>query len=57
MNKIHGSQLYFDRTKDIMEISTEAYVDSVSGNERSRRDMSRVFNDQDSQLNNSKLTN
>ena len=37
-------------------VKIEAYVDSLTENDRSRRDLSLVMNDQDKDLTNSKLT-
>ena len=37
--------------------ATKSYVDSLSGNDRNRRDMSTVSNDQDNEFDNIRLTN
>ena len=41
----------------IIEIPTKSYVDSLHEINRDRRDLSSVFNDQDSEFDNNKLTN
>ena len=38
-------------------VATKSYVDSLCENDRKKRDMSTVFNDQDNDFNYSKLTN
>ena len=43
--------------KTILEIPTTAYVDSLSENDRNRRDLLPVFNDQNNEFENTKLTN
>ena len=43
--------------KTIIEIPTKSYVDSLHENGRNRRDLSTVFNDQDNEFDNIKLTN
>ena len=40
----------------MIEIPTRAYVDDSHKNSRNRRDISSVFNDQDNQFDNNKLT-
>ena len=40
-----------------MKTLTKPYVDSLSENDRNRRDMSTVFKDQDIEFNNDRLTN
>ena len=42
---------------DDNHIVHKAYVDSLSENERSRRDLSRVFNDQDNEFDNNRPKN
>ena len=42
--------------KTIIEIPTKSFVDSVHESSRNRRDLSSVFNDQDNQFDNNKLT-
>ena len=39
----------------IIEITTKPYVDSLHENNRNRRDLSSVFNDQDNEFDNYKL--
>ena len=41
----------------IIELPTKAYVDSLHESSRNRRDISSVFNDQDNEFDNNKLTN
>ena len=41
----------------VMELPTKSYVDSLHEINRDRRDLSSVFNDQDSEFDNNKLTN
>ena len=41
----------------IIELPTKSYVDSLHENSRNRRDLSSVFNDQDNEFDNNKLTN
>ena len=41
----------------IIELPTKSYVDSLHEINRDRRDLSSVFNDQDNEFNNNKLTN
>ena len=43
--------------KTIIEIPIKLYVDSLHEISRNRRDLSSVFNDQDNELDNNKLTN
>ena len=43
--------------KTIIELPTKSYVDSLHEINRDRRDLSSVFNDQDSEFDNNKLTN
>ena len=43
--------------KTIIEISIKLYVDSLHASSRNRRDLSSVFNDQDNEFDNNKLTN
>ena len=43
--------------KAIIEVPTQSNVDSLHENSRNRRDLSTVFNDQDNELDNKKLTN
>ena len=43
--------------KTIIEIPTKLYVDSLHENKRNRWDLSTVFNDQDNEFGNNKLTN
>ena len=43
--------------KTIIELPTKSYVDSLHETSRNRRDLSSVFNDQDSEFDNNKLTN
>ena len=43
--------------KTVKEVPTKAYVDSFSGNNRNRREMSTVFNDQNTEVKNDNLTN
>ena len=43
--------------KTIVELSTKSYVDSLHESSRNRRDLSSVFNDQDNEFDNNKLTN
>ena len=43
--------------KTIIEIPTKNYVDSLHESSRNRRDLSSVFNDQDTQFDNTKSTN
>ena len=43
--------------KLIIEIPTKSYVDSLHEINRNRHDVSSVFNDQDNEINNNKLTN
>ena len=55
----HGSlNLTFAQTslKVMMEIPTRAYVDSLSENDRNRKVLSAVFNDQDSNFDKNKIT-
>ena len=40
-----------------MELPTKSYVDSLHEINRNRRDLSSVFNDQDNEFDNNKLTN
>ena len=42
--------------KTIIEIPTKKYVDSLHESSRNRRDLSSVFNDQDNEFDNNKLT-
>ena len=42
--------------KTIIELPTKSYVDSLHESSRNRRDLS-VFNDQDNEFDNNKLTN
>ena len=42
--------------KTITELPTKSYVDSVQKNKRKRPDLSSVFNDQDNELDNNKIT-
>ena len=42
--------------KSMIEIPTKVYVDSLSENDRSRRDLSAVFNNQDNEFDTNKLT-
>ena len=44
-------------TKAIIELPTESYVDSLHEISRNRRDLSSVFNDQNNEFENDKLTN
>ena len=41
----------------IIELPTKSYVDSLHESSRNRRDLSSVFNDQDNEFDNNKLTN
>ena len=43
--------------KTIIELPTKSYFDSLHESSRNRRDLSSVFNDQDIEFDNSKLTN
>ena len=43
--------------KTIIELPTKSYVDSLHESSRNRRDLSSVFNDQDNEFDNNKLTN
>ena len=43
--------------KTIIEIPTKSYVDSLHESSRKRRELSSVFNDQDNEFDNNKLTN
>ena len=43
--------------RTIIELPTRSYVDSLHESNRDRRDLSSVFNDQDSEFDNNKLTN
>ena len=43
--------------KTIIELPTKSYVDSLHESNRNRRDLSSVFNDQDNEFDNNKLTN
>ena len=43
--------------KSIIELPTKSYVDSLHEINRDRRDLSAVFNDQDNEFDNNKLTN
>ena len=43
--------------KTIIEIPVKAFVHSLSGNNRNRRDITTVFDDQDNDFDNNKLTN
>ena len=43
--------------KTILELPTKSYVDSLDESSRNRRDLSSVFNDQDNEFDNNKLTN
>ena len=52
---ILNSALTSPRT--IIELPTKTYVDSLHEINRNRRDLSSVFNDQDNEFDNSKLTN
>ena len=44
-------------TKSKTEMPTKVYLDSLNGNSRNRREMSTIFNDQDNDSDNIKLTN
>ena len=44
-------------TKTIIKLPTKSYVDSLHESSRNRRDLSSVFNDQDNEFHNIKLTN
>ena len=44
-------------TRIVIELPTKSYVDSLHEINRDRRDLSSVFNDQDSEFDNNKLTN
>ena len=43
-------------TKTVIELPTKSYVDSLPEINRNRRDLSSVFNDQDNEFDNNKLT-
>ena len=43
--------------KTIKKLPTKSYVDSLHEINRNRRDLSSVFNDQDNEFDNKKLTN
>ena len=43
--------------RTIIELPTKSYVDSLHESSRNRRDLSSVFNDQDNEFDNNKLTN
>ena len=43
--------------KTVIELPTKSYVDSLHESSRNRRDLSSVFNDQDNEFDNIKLTN
>ena len=43
--------------KTVIELRTKSYVDSLHESSRNRRDLSSVFNDQDNEFDNNKLTN
>ena len=43
--------------KRLIELPTKSYVDSLHESSRNRRDLSSVFNDQDNEFDNNKLTN
>ena len=43
--------------KTIIELPTKSYVDSLHQSSRNRRDLSSVFNDQETRFDNNKLTN
>ena len=43
--------------KTIIELPMKSYVDSLHENRRNRRDLLTVFNDQDNEVDNNKLTN
>ena len=43
--------------KTIKELPTKSYVDSLHESSRNRRDLASVFNDQDNEFDNNKLTN
>ena len=43
--------------KTIIELPTKSYVDSLHESSRNRRDLSSVFNDQDNEFDENKLTN
>ena len=47
----------FTSLRTIIELPTKSYVDSLHEINRDRRDLSSVFNDQDSEFDNNKLTN
>ena len=44
-------------SKTIIKLPTKSYVDRLHESSRNRRDLSSVFNDQDSEFDNNKLTN
>ena len=50
-----NSTLTSPKTK--IELPNKSYVDSLHESSRNRRDLSSVFNDQDNEFNNNKLTN
>ena len=43
--------------KTISELPAKSYVDSLHESSRNRRDLSSVFNDQENESNNTKITN
>ena len=48
---------YLTSPKTVIELPTKSYVDSLHEINRNRRDLSSVFNDQDNEFDNNKLTN
>ena len=56
MNKILEISTLLLTSKTLLEIPTKAYFDTLSENNRNRRDVSTMFNDQDNEFDNNKLT-